>query len=67
LCQVQHHSKYMVGTGKEDFETCECMFSESNALAAQTHNATEFHCHQALDEHFHFADRDKYAGLCTYL
>ncbi|KAG1776236.1 hypothetical protein EV702DRAFT_1180061 [Suillus placidus] len=52
LCQVQHHSKYMVGAGKEDFETCERMFSESNALAAQTRNATEFHCHQALDEHF---------------
>jgi hypothetical protein len=67
LCQVQHHSKYMVGTRKEDFETCEHMFSESNALAAQTCNATEFHRHQALDEHFHFADMDKYAGLCTYL
>ncbi|KAG1765834.1 hypothetical protein EV702DRAFT_1182411 [Suillus placidus] len=59
LCQVQHHSKYMVGAGKEDFETCERMFSESNALAAQTRNATEFHCHQALDEHFRFADMDK--------
>ncbi|KAG2039255.1 hypothetical protein BDR03DRAFT_860500, partial [Suillus americanus] len=23
LCQVQHHPKYMVGAGKEDFETCE--------------------------------------------
>lgn len=54
----------MVGAGKEDFETCERVFSESNA---HTCNATEFHRHQALDEHFHFADMDKYAGLCTYL
>ncbi|KAG1871673.1 hypothetical protein F4604DRAFT_1881102 [Suillus subluteus] len=64
LCQVQHHSKYKVGTGKEDFETCEHVFSESNALAAETLNATEFHHHQALNEHFCFADMDKYANLC---
>ena len=23
LCQVQHHSKFMLGAGKEDVETCE--------------------------------------------
>jgi hypothetical protein len=23
LCQVEHHLKYKVGAGKEDFETCE--------------------------------------------
>ncbi|KAG1899824.1 uncharacterized protein F5891DRAFT_953159, partial [Suillus fuscotomentosus] len=23
LCQVQHHSKFMLGAGKEDFKTCE--------------------------------------------
>ncbi|KAG1859621.1 hypothetical protein DFJ58DRAFT_715712 [Suillus subalutaceus] len=54
LCQVQHHSKYKLGAGKEDFETCE-------------HNATEFHRHQALDEHFRFADMDKYANLSNFL
>lgn len=26
LCQVQHHSKYKLGAGKEDFETCERVF-----------------------------------------
>ncbi|KAG1726443.1 uncharacterized protein EDB91DRAFT_1061631 [Suillus paluster] len=52
LCQVQHHSKYKVGAGKEDFETCKHVFSESNALASETWNTTEFHHHQALDEHF---------------
>ncbi|KAG1811563.1 hypothetical protein EV424DRAFT_1327662 [Suillus variegatus] len=64
LCQVQHHSKSKVGAGKEDFETCERVFSESNALAPETRNTTEFHRHQALDEHFRFADMDKYANLC---
>lgn len=35
LCQLEHHSKHKVGAGKEDFETCECVFSESNALACK--------------------------------
>ncbi|KAG2068778.1 hypothetical protein BDR04DRAFT_1129090 [Suillus decipiens] len=35
LCQVEHHLKYKVSAGKEDFKTCEWVFSESNALAAQ--------------------------------
>lgn len=64
LCQVEHHSKYKVGAGKEDFETCERVFSESNALAAQIRNTTDFHHHQVLDEHFTFADLDKFAALC---
>lgn len=64
LCQVEHHSKYKVGAGKEDFETCERVFSESNALAAQIRNTTDFHHHQVLDEHFAFADLDKFAALC---
>lgn len=64
LCQVEHHSKYKVGAGKEDFETCERVFSESNALAAQIRNTTDFHRHQALDKHFAFADLDKFAALC---
>ncbi|KAG0692355.1 hypothetical protein DFH29DRAFT_764479, partial [Suillus ampliporus] len=67
LCQVRHHLKFIVGAGKEDFETCERTFSESNALAPEIRNATEFHRHQALDEHFKFADEDKYATLSTFI
>ncbi|KAG1746564.1 uncharacterized protein EDB91DRAFT_1245759 [Suillus paluster] len=67
LCQVQHHSKFMVGAGKEDFETCEWTFSESNALAPKIRNITEFHRHQALDEHFKFVDEEKYATLSTFI
>ncbi|KAG2097020.1 uncharacterized protein F5147DRAFT_583783 [Suillus discolor] len=67
LCQLEHHSKHKVGAGKEDFETCERVFSESNALACEIRNTTNFHRHQALDEHFSFADMDRYAALCKSL
>ncbi|KAG1848433.1 hypothetical protein F4604DRAFT_1973836 [Suillus subluteus] len=67
LCQLQHHSKHKLGAGLEDFETCERVFSESNALASEIRNATEFHRHQALDEHFHFADMDRYAALSDFI
>ncbi|KAG1859700.1 hypothetical protein F4604DRAFT_1588971, partial [Suillus subluteus] len=63
LCQVEHHSKYKVGAGKEDFETCEQVFSGSNALAGEICNATDFHHHQALDEYFRFQDMDQYTAL----
>ncbi|KAH7903213.1 hypothetical protein BJ138DRAFT_1020992, partial [Hygrophoropsis aurantiaca] len=66
-CQLTHHSKYMVGAGKEDFETCERTFSESNALAPETRFASEFHRHQAIDEHFIFADEEKYAALSKFI
>ncbi|KAF8132775.1 hypothetical protein EV363DRAFT_1397708 [Boletus edulis] len=67
MCQVQHHPKYKHGAGKEDFETCERTFSDSNALASEIRNATDFHRHQALEEHFKFADLDRYASLGTFL
>ncbi|KAH7904048.1 hypothetical protein BJ138DRAFT_1019678, partial [Hygrophoropsis aurantiaca] len=66
-CQIYHHSKYKVGSGKEDFESCERVFAETNALAPETQNATEFHRHQAYDEHFAFMDMDKYAALSTFI
>ncbi|KAG1870917.1 hypothetical protein F4604DRAFT_1881226 [Suillus subluteus] len=67
LCQVQHHCKYKVRAGKEDFETCERMFSESNGVAPEIRNASEFHRHQVLDEHFRFSKLDKYASLSTFI
>ncbi|KAH7908745.1 hypothetical protein BJ138DRAFT_1203757 [Hygrophoropsis aurantiaca] len=66
-CQLYHHSKYKIGAGKEDFESCERVFAETNALAPETRNATEFHRHQAYDEHFVFMDMDKYASLSTFI
>ncbi|KAG1798562.1 uncharacterized protein HD556DRAFT_1440267 [Suillus plorans] len=67
LCQVEHHSKYRVGAGKEDFETCERVFSGSNALTGEIHNASDFHRHQALDEYFCFQDMDQYAALSDFI
>ncbi|KAH7902888.1 hypothetical protein BJ138DRAFT_992777, partial [Hygrophoropsis aurantiaca] len=62
-CQINHHSKYTKGVGKEDFETCERKFSESNALAPETRFSSDFHRHQAIEEHFAFDDETKYALL----
>ncbi|KAG1860397.1 hypothetical protein F4604DRAFT_1930320 [Suillus subluteus] len=56
-----------MGAGKEDFETCECTFSESNTLAPETHNSSEFHRHQALNQHFQSMAADKYASLSTFV
>ncbi|KAG1900852.1 uncharacterized protein F5891DRAFT_1188350 [Suillus fuscotomentosus] len=61
------HVRSVRRAGKEDFETCEWTFSESNALAPEIRNSTEFHRHQVLDEHFRFADQDKYAALSTFI
>ncbi|KAH7903092.1 hypothetical protein BJ138DRAFT_1021163 [Hygrophoropsis aurantiaca] len=66
-CQITHHSKYKVGAGKEDFETCERTFSESNALAPETRFASEFHRHQAIEEHFLFADEKKYTAILMFI
>ncbi|KAH0836826.1 hypothetical protein J3R83DRAFT_8602 [Lanmaoa asiatica] len=66
MCEVQHHPKYKHSAGKEDFEMCEQTFSDSNVLASEIRNATDFHRHQALEEHFKFADFDQYASLGWY-
>jgi hypothetical protein len=60
-CQVSWHPMYIDGIGMEDFAECECTFSLSNNLAAATHLATPFHCHQEIEEHFKFHDDDKHA------
>ncbi|KAH9924228.1 uncharacterized protein B0H18DRAFT_878076 [Fomitopsis serialis] len=57
-CQLDWHPLYMEGVGKEDFEGCERLFSESNALAVGTRLSTAFHRHQAIEEFFgHWAER----------
>ncbi|EIW76037.1 hypothetical protein CONPUDRAFT_39384, partial [Coniophora puteana RWD-64-598 SS2] len=66
-CQLNHFSKYTTGTGKEDFETSERVFSESNGVAALVRFTTEFHRHQDIDEFFHFSDSEKYANLAKFV
>ena len=60
-CQVQYHPLYFAGAGKEDFEGCERLFSESNALASGTRLATPFHRHQAIEEFAKFWSCQKHA------
>ncbi|KAF8503855.1 hypothetical protein BU17DRAFT_19906, partial [Hysterangium stoloniferum] len=43
LCQIDWHPSYIQGSGLEDFETCERVFSRSNALASSTRHASVFH------------------------
>lgn len=51
-CQVNFHPMYKKGAGKEDFETCERVFSGSNGLAPGTRLSSTFHRIQALEEYF---------------
>ncbi|RPD52690.1 hypothetical protein L226DRAFT_548692 [Lentinus tigrinus ALCF2SS1-7] len=60
-CQVQFLPLYFAGAGKEDFEGCERLFSESNALAPGTRLATQFHRHQAIEQFAVFWSRQKHA------
>ncbi|KAI9057832.1 hypothetical protein FKP32DRAFT_1615023 [Trametes sanguinea] len=60
-CQVDWHPLYMDGVGKEDFEGCERLFSESNALAPGTRLSTAFHRHQAIEQFMGFWSDQKHA------
>jgi hypothetical protein len=62
-CQLDWHPLYIPGTGLEDFEGNERIFSESNSLAASTRHASEFHRKQAIIRHFDRWNLDKYAEL----
>ncbi|KAG8937758.1 hypothetical protein FRC03_007875, partial [Tulasnella sp. 419] len=66
-CQLVHHPKYVVGTGIEDFETCERTFSLTNHCAAVTRLATPFHRHQVIDAQLRQCDADKYASLGIFI
>ena len=65
MCQLQYHPLYLPGTGLEDFETCEHVFSSSNATAVLICHASYFHYIQYLELHFSQWDADKYAELST--
>lgn len=64
LCQLSYLATYQLGLGLEDLETCERVFSKSNALAPATRNASAFHRHQAIVTYFeHMAEFEAYAAL----
>ena len=62
-CQLEWHPTYVAGTGLEDFETCERVFSESNRVAATTRHASTFHRRQAIVRHFERWNHDKYSEM----
>lgn len=59
-CQVYWHPTYICGSGKEDFEGCERVFSGSNPLASSTRLSSAFHRYQAIEEHINFWSEEKY-------
>ncbi|KAI0629625.1 hypothetical protein C8Q77DRAFT_1065128, partial [Trametes polyzona] len=66
-CQVDWHPLYQDGVGKEDFEGCECLFSESNLLAPGTRLSTVFHRHQAIEQFMGFWSEQKHADSGKFI
>jgi hypothetical protein len=62
-CQLQFHTLYQQGLGIEDLETCERVFSGSNAVAPVIRHASYFHWLQFIDLHFDQWDQDRYQEL----
>jgi hypothetical protein len=52
LCQLCHHPLYLHGLGLEDLETCEWVFSSSNAVARVVQYSSHFHWMQFIDLHY---------------
>ena len=62
-CQLLWHPLYITGSGLTEGEGCEHVFASSNELARNTRHSSRFHRTQAIEDHFHFWDEDKYALL----
>ncbi|KAF8495027.1 hypothetical protein JB92DRAFT_3084857 [Gautieria morchelliformis] len=66
-CQLSFHVLMSSGFGLEDLETCERVFSASNAVARLTRHATPVHRRQLIDMYFQQWDADKYESLGIFL
>ncbi|KAG1884380.1 hypothetical protein F4604DRAFT_1677018 [Suillus subluteus] len=66
-CQLQFHTLYQQGFGIEDLETCEQVFSGSNAVAPVIQHASYFHWLQFIDLHFNQWDQDWYQELSQFM
>ncbi|KAG1876360.1 hypothetical protein F4604DRAFT_1880665 [Suillus subluteus] len=66
-CQIQYHPLYQKGLGIEDLETCERIFSGSNAVAPVIRHASYFHWLQFIELHFDQWDLDKYSELSRFI
>ena len=67
FCQINYHPLYIQGTGIEDYEICEKMFSFTNGAASVTRHATGYHRRQTLEVVFGQWDLYKFTNLCRYL
>ena len=66
LCQLSHLTTYVECLRIEDLETCEWIFSKSNALASATCYVNAFHHQQAISTYFQYQDDfETYANLST--
>ncbi|KIJ60975.1 hypothetical protein HYDPIDRAFT_177248 [Hydnomerulius pinastri MD-312] len=62
-----YHPVYRLRLGIEDLETCERVFSASNAVASVICHASYFHWLQFIDLHFDQWNQDKYLELSRFL
>ncbi|KAF8592485.1 hypothetical protein K439DRAFT_1610280 [Ramaria rubella] len=61
------HLLYIQGSGLEDFEMCEPVFSHSNALASSTRHATAFHHRQLIHRWFEAWNQENYAECSKFI
>lgn len=66
-CQKKNHPNVTEGTGLEDFETLERLFSSSNAVAAVTRYSTAYRRRVFIDLFLRQWDEDKYLNLADFL
>jgi hypothetical protein len=62
-CQLHWLPLHLPGFGLEDMETCERVFSASNAVARLVRHSSYFHYMQFIDLHLQQWDEDKYCEL----
>ncbi|THH00432.1 hypothetical protein EW026_g2103 [Hermanssonia centrifuga] len=67
MCQLANHPLYRIVLGLEDLETCERVFSASNAVARTVRFSSHFHWCQFLDLHFKQWNEDRYLDLSKFL
>jgi hypothetical protein len=65
LCQLQYHPLFRANLGLEDLESCERVFSSSNAVARIIRHASPFHWKQSIDLHFMQWNEDRQDDIST--
>lgn len=67
LCQLFYHAHSVTGTGLEDFETMERIFSSSNGLASITRYTTGYRRQLLIEIFFQQWDEDKYMNTGKFI